>query len=133
MPVKITTGSQPKVLPAMKSAMDDPPPHMPKTLKRDLRPDPTPDSCKKLSYANPPTKELMMQAWNALLPLVNLVPYYTESWSAVFKRHGAMLDAIYAGKTKEVKGLCKQIVDAYKKIMKTGKWQPGVWGEVEPK
>jgi hypothetical protein len=133
--VTITTGSMPVKLPAMKSGMDPTPRYKPKTLKRDLRDNPLDDkpACRDLQFGVDTTKAGMMDAWNEMLPMVNLVPYYTEGWGPVFKRHGAMFNAIHAGKAKDVKGLMIQIVAAYKKIMKTGKWQPGPWGQEEPK
>lgn len=128
MGVKITTGAA-----LAKPQVQEK--HLPASLKRDRRADPLEDkyNCQKLLTMATPTKETMMAAWNEMLPMVNLVPYYTEDWSPVFKRHGAMLDAIFAGKAKDAKGLMKQVVEAYKKIMKTGAWQPGPWGEIEPK
>jgi DNA-binding FadR family transcriptional regulator len=79
------------------------------------------------------TKQGMMDAWNELRPMVNLVPYYTEDWGPVLSRHGAMMAAIDAGKVKDARGLMIQVVAAYKKVMKIGKWRPGAWGKTEPK
>jgi hypothetical protein len=114
---------------------DKVPIYMPKSLKRDTRADPFDDmyNCQKLATMATPTKETMKLAWDEMRPLVNLVPYYTEDWGPILSRHRAMLEAIEAGKAKDAKGLMKQIVEAYKKVMKTGKWQPGPWGKEEPK
>jgi hypothetical protein len=128
--VKITTGSS-----AVVGVKLSQPEYKPKTLKRDRRIDPLEDkfNCRKVLTMATPTRETLMLAWHELLPMVNLVPYYTEDWDPIFKRHGAMYDATQANKVKDFKGLLKQVVEAYKKVMKTGKWQPGPWGQEEPK
>jgi hypothetical protein len=123
----------PLKLPAQKTATEPTPRYMPASLKKDTRDDPRGLYLKSLMETEKPTKEQMMAAWNEMLPMINLVPWWADDWSPIFKRHGAMLDAIYAGKVKDVKGLAVQIIAAYKKVMKTGTWKGDAYGKEEPK
>lgn len=106
-----------------------------RTLHRDTRPDPAGPATARLigTMSSSVTKDMIKAVYDEMLPAMNLTPYYTTGWHPLFKRHTALLRASESGDWKLAKNLTKQLWAAYVHIMKTGEWQPGVWGEHEPK